>query len=793
MWVWLQSVRCDLRYAVRSLRHDPVFSLGAVGTLSLGVGLVATLFAIANGLLLKPWPLPNPDQVVVSGRGVSPTAFRYLRDSVRSVELAAFAQACSTTIEDELENSPVRCVSGNYFDVLGVPLLLGRGFRTDEDLPTAPTAVAVIGFGLWQTSFASSTALGRTIRLNGRTFEIVGVAAAGARDRAEPNRPRLWVPLAAYPLLARDSEFTRGFLFNPEYCCVTLTGRLREPGTHATATAELTTLYLQFRGDPREPAVTITGTREILQAWHRSGVAIIGITLTGVVLVLLVACGNVGNLLLARGLRRRTEFAVRASLGASRGRLVRQFITEAAVLAGAAAAVSLAMSSLLVAALARAMDGSLGREAGIDLSPDWRVAAVALCIALVAVVTLAVGPVMSATRRLALARSGDYVPVGARFRLLILQVALSAALIVVAAMLGRALHQARLLDPGFDAAGVSRVTIRLPVGATADQRRSAVINALRDGLRADGSAATAGAGITLFKRVTVNGDESRLLGPVQARLVSAEYLRLLAVPLLEGRMFAEADGSNVVLVNETFARRGWPGRSAVGGLVIAADADARAGSMPTAIADAAAGGIRRVVGVVGDMQPTRPGEAVQPTLFVRGSGDALYIRNLAPVVDRARALARTIEPAAGLDFQPLSAARELGLQGIRAATVLSWTLGLIALAIAVAGVFGVFALVAEERRREVGIRIALGAGTRAVILLMLSYAGRALVSGLAVGLGAGLGLAQILRSNLAGLVRNDAMAFAGAAVLLGAATILAVWLPIRRALRIDPAMAIRAD
>jgi hypothetical protein len=321
--VWVESTWQDLRYGVRSLLRDRAFTAVTSFTLTLGVGLVTSFFSVLNATMLKPWPLPDPGSLVTATRGVSPVSYRYMREHTRSLDLVAMTN-CPSFIDGDPMGSGFRCVSGNYFDVLRVPLIQGRGFRPDEDVAGAPRQVVVIGYGLWRDRFSSSPdAIGRTIGLNQIPFEIVGVAARGATDEPGASLARLWVPLAAYPLVMSDREFNRGFLFNPEYCCVDIAGRLSRDQPRAAVSAELTALHRAFRGETSEGSITLTGTSAIFQPWEDSGVAIVGLILTGIVLVLLVACANARITDCPRS-RRRHEFLAANVVTGQSCRIVRR-------------------------------------------------------------------------------------------------------------------------------------------------------------------------------------------------------------------------------------------------------------------------------------------------------------------------------------------------------------------------------------------------------------------------------------------------------------------------------------
>lgn len=805
---WLGTCWLDLRHAARSLRRDAAFTVPAVFTLTLGVGLVTLFCSVFNGLLLEPWPLPEPDTLVRGTTGVSPAVYRVLQARSQSIDLAAIA-SCPSFIDGDAKGTTFRCVSGNYFDTLRVPLVLGRGFRSEEDVTGAPVAVTVIGYALWRDRFSlSPDAIGRTIRLNDVPFRIVGVAAPGATDQPARNVPRLWLPLAAYPLVTADIPSDREFLSNPEYCCVQLAGRLRPSQSPSTVSAELTALNRQIGGETHGRPIVMTGTAEIHQPWEDSAVALVGLILAGVLLVLLVACANTGNLQLARGSRRQPELLIRLSLGASRGRLVRQLLTEGLVLAGAATLLSLVFSSAAVAGMAR----WLGRDASVALRllPDWRVAGLSVAIATVAILVTGLGPAYRGTRQVLVANRLTRAPMRARSWFVVVQVALCAVLIVAASLLARGLTRAATLDPGFDADEVASVFVRLSSYQSRESRIAAIQRAVLDALPSADPPVVAEAGARrVFAQVAISGSAERVLSRVASISVSPAYLRLFNARLVAGRLLRDDDSPAQVVVNESFAKRAWPGRSAVGavfdtgtpqatignGSVSETGAPSRA-SAGTATADGASAGTRRqVVGVVGDMQRenSRPGAPVLPAFFERGDGDRLYVRNDAVMLDRARAAARRIDPAASLEITPLSESFGAGLSDLRVGVGLAVALSASSLVMAAMGIFGIFALVTEERRREVGIRVALGASRAAIVLLMANRAGRALAAGLLAGLIGAAAAAPILRHYLIGVGPHDPAAFLVAGLVLAAAAATATFIPIRRALRTDPAITLRAD
>jgi putative ABC transport system permease protein len=789
---WLESVWQDVRYGARSLRRSPGFTITALATLTIGVALNTTMFALVNGFLLKPWPLPDPGQIFralawsgqrswATGRSVSSTAYRFLRDHAASIDLVAIAQTGPlVTMENDVATVPTRYVSGNYFDVLRVPLALGRGFRRDEDVAGSPIAVAVIGHAFWRDRLESSPeAIGKTVRLNDVAFEVIGVAAPGATD--SPLRgpvPAVWVPLAAYPLLGFDEPFHRAFLFHPHYCCVDLVGRLRAGTTRQSVEAELTALHRRFNEtEPATPrGIFLAGTTGLDQRWSEAAV-VIGLVMAGVGLVLVVACANVGNLQLARASQRQDEILVRLSLGASRRRIVRQLLTEGLLLACAAGALSI-VCARVVAALAHRLPWTRWlAQFSIDVSPDWRVVAFGLALAASAVIATGLGPALRGTRRLVVpGRQNAGARTSARAWFLAAQMGLSAILLVGASLLGRGALVAASSGPGFDANNVAQINIRLPRGIPLEDRLDVVRARLHEALAPQAAFAEASSPVPPDassqgnQRVLRNIDMSR--HQILGQAVSLDYFLVLGVPLREGRVLRESDARSDVVINESLARERWPGESAVGRTL---DGDSP----------------RRVVGVVGDMR--RATSPPAPTFFERGRGTLMYVRNDPGVLSQARAVVQAVEPRASVSFTPMSETFTRQLQGPRLAAAFAWGLGLASLGMAAVGIFGVFAFVVQERRREIGIRMALGADGRRIVGLMLDQAGRAMAIGLLVGFAAALLAAPLLRSYLIGIGPHDPIAYAAAVAVLTATALTATIVPVRRALRVDPASTLRAE
>jgi predicted permease len=796
VWIgrWLESVGQDVRYGLRSLRRTPGFTIAALLTLTLGIGLNISFFSLASGLFLKPWPLPDPDTVVTvfpvdatpASSNTSAVEYRFLRDAARTVDLVAVREGYAGLGDTAAANRvPVRHVSGNYFDVLRLPLALGRGIAAHEDEPGRPSAVAVISHNRWRQDFAlTPDVIGRELRLNDVPFTIVGVAAAGATDDApEVERAGAWVPLATIPLLEPDNPFSQSFLFDPGHCCVKLAGRLRGAATHAQAGAELSALHMQFR-QPRgsQPAgLLVTGTAAINQPGVDRIVRIFGLIFAGLGLVLVVACANVGNLQLARMMARHRELAIRQSLGAGRTRIVRQLLTEGLLLGGFAAAVALA-GAFFVPRLALSLVGTRGA----DVSPEWRVLGFAVLIVIVAVAIASLAPALRATRRLAMSYDGAR---GSRLRLrswfLAVQIALSALLLAGGTLLTRSVIHAATVDPGYAIDGVVNVSVRPPAGPDGAARLTDVMAAVRLTLREAGIASGEASVSPLELSRMTTGVRRHDEGPEASRAiytldVSPGYFDVLRMRIVAGRVFTTDDPASDVLINEALARQLWPGEPAVERTLMA-------------------GGVRRVVGVVADANLSAL-DAVEPTLFRRATGGVgqlprgnLLLPNDPAAIARVRETVARIEPAAVVTVRPLSENLRRALELPRLGASIAVAIALLGVLLSGVGVFGVFAYAVADRTREIGIRMALGARGAHVLRLLFRQTATPLAGGLVVGLAGALLAAPVLRSYLLGISPYDPLAFLAAAIVLSAAAFLATLHPARRAVQVDPAVTLRHE
>jgi putative ABC transport system permease protein len=748
----------DLKFSLRSLKRNPAFTIGAILTLALGIGVNSTIFTLANGALFRGMPgLSEPERV----RG--------------------------------------HLVSGTYFGTLGVTPQLGRVLNDTDDRRGAARAVVVVSHRLWQQRFGGAPGiLQQTVTINGRPFAVVGVAPRGFSGPALGEGADLWVPLSLWPDLHADE---RGLLDDRGASWLVVMGRL-QPGTSAAqAQAALSPVaarrareYPEADGD-RLVAVSATGSALSPQG-RAEMIPLSALLLTVTALVLLIACANIANLLLARGAARAPEIGVRAALGATRGRLVRQLLTESAVLAAAGAGVGLLLSfwgsDLLAAALPDA------DFQGLLASTDIRVLLFTAGLAAVSVCAFGIVPALSAARRSLLPR--DTAGAGTRTRLqgafVVAQLSLSLVLLLGAGLSVRALQHATAIDPGFDPHGVLTASYDLVLQNYPAERRGtfrrdllARVTALPgvteaslanlaplSGTMVGSGVADAGRAASDSTAVTyVNG-----VGP--------GYFRTLGIPILRGRGIDASDvhgARGVAVVNETLAARLWGDGDPVGRLVrLGAATFEVVGLARNAKYDEATEDPHSFLYTSLEQQSHIDREV----LLVRAGGSPAALA--AAVKDVVHAL----DPALPVfEMQTLDAGLAQRADKQRAISGLVAGFGLLALLLAAIGLYGVMAYTVARRRREIGVRLALGATPSQLTRLIALDGLRLAAAGVAVGSLLALPLARALGALVFGVGIGDAAGFAAACGLLVVVALVASALPARRAGGLDPIAALRAE
>jgi predicted permease len=804
----------DLRYGLRALGRARAFTTIAIAVLALGIGVNATVFSLANAFFLKPLPVSDPDSFVrVYSNRFSNTSYRtYLelrdRNSTLS-DLAAFQlRSFGLRIDGDNEHTFGEIVTGNYFRTIGAAAGRGRLLLPSDDVAGAPP-VAVLSHAFWTRRFGGADdAIGRTISLNGQPFTIVGVAPRGFTGVLAPLAGSLWVPLASDAVLRAGADRAARGSFH-------LGGRLKAGVDRGRAQVDLDTIARQLRASEGQPdraqaAATVYGATMLHPEISRPATVFVTVLLAVVALVLLIVCVNVANLVLARAAGRDRELAVRQSLGAGRGRLVRQLLTENLILSIGGATLGLALAYWCVR-LAMAATLPVPVPIALDLSLDVRVVAYTAAIAIVATLAFGLAPALTASRVdlvSALKGAGGDTPRHGRLRsaFLIGQVALSVLLLIVAGLAVRSVRNAHDIDVGFESAGVMTGTVDFETRGYSSARAGEFLRSLVERLESRPGIAAANA--VDIVPLTLSNRTTRLLRDRDSRPARGEapptpliyvnavgpgHFRTLRIPQLEGRDFTfadVADGAGVAIVNETMARQFWPGQGAIGQRLTPLDPNAP--PRDTLV----------VVGVVRDSKyvtigaeprpfmyrPLAQEHASQVTLLVRSAG--------APPADVIAALKGEVRALDGgfavFNVSPLDEAISISVLPARLAGGLLGTLGLLALVLAALGVYGVLSFLVRARTREIGVRVALGATPRGVVALVVRQAMVWTLSGMAIGVGLALAVSRVLGSLLYGISPTDPLTFGAVVVLLGGAAAAAAVVPAIRASRLDPLVALRS-
>lgn len=789
VWIapWLESVWQDARYAARSLWRSPGFTATALLTLTLGIGVNTVLFLLLNALLLHPWRSADPHALVrayhrmeePSGEnliGVSAPELEFLREHAAAVDVAGTRQVGGALWSgDETRSVRGRLVSSNYFDVLRVPVAIGRGLQSDDDRPDQP-AVIVLGHNLWSGLFSSDpNVVGRTVRFRDVPATVVGVAGPGVGEAQFGGTPEVWMPLRTIPLLFPEDTFAREFMSNPGHCCIDLIGRLRPGHNRTRAEAELSGLDRQFRRDRERggAGMRLTGTEAIHDPEMAKALPVFALLLAGVSLVLLVSCANVGNLQLARAAARRREISVRMALGAARRRVVRQLVTEGLVLSALATSACLVVSSLAARVLMARMDPSLSHT--LDFSIDGRVWLFAAGMTVMTALATSLAPALRGTRHLVAGRTADAVSVRLRSTFLAAQVAVSVVLLVAGVLLSRSLVAAASQDVGFRLDTLIAMHVERP-SDTGDRAFLRDVTAALDG-RPVAAAAAVPLGDESFHTDARRSDEVPDMNRQVLFLpVSSNYFAVLGIPLRAGRTFRDRAEDEVVL-NETLARMLWPDGNAVGGRL------------------AGPGGTigRQVVGVVADSSVNGLGR-MEPTIFQPASTLAYLLFDRDTVVpDELSAIVAGVDRAATVTVRAVAENVRESLETTTMGARAAGGLGLLALMVTAVGIAGVFSFVVTERTREIGIRMALGASRQRVRALLLRRTGLPIAVGLTLGLAIAVLAGKALRSYLYGLSPSDPLTYTAVVLVVVSTAWTVTLLPIRRAIRVDPAVTLRHE
>lgn len=799
IWPWLESLWQDAAYGLRAMRREPAFTATALAALACAIGVNTGLFTVFNAFALQSWTVRDPASVV--------TIHRFTRNGGSDFGIAEYrylaqhAQTLSGLIamrngeEVRLDERPLQLtyVSGNYFSVLGIALERGRGFLDEEDRVGDPQPVVVLSHDAWQNRLGGDPRIiGRLIRLDGVPFTVVGVTPEDFHG-TNPLRNEAWVPLPARLLLRPDDPGVLPGLTQPDICCTPIAGRLAPGVTRARAAAELSVLIDQFRAEShlaREgQRILLAGTSWMASPRKKKQVVpTMTLLFLGVTLVLLLACANVGNLLLARAAARRREIAVRLSLGGSRTRLIRQLLVESLLLALTAAAIAFPMGFAASRALIRRIAG----PAWYPLAPDTHVLLYTLGIAILSCLAFGLAPALHGTSGGIAAALKTDAPLGRarlplRSILLGVQVAVSVVLLAGAGMLVRGLQRAQSIDPGYDVRNITVISIDLPATQYAGPRTQALTAELQAQLERTRDLPPAGLAQSAPLGNSTYMTAFQVLEPVRSRemhiwvsSVSSGYFDALRIRIVEGRTFTSDDFAQGIIINQSAARRWWPGSSPVGKSVLANTK------------------VRKIVGVVADTYTHDLSTSDEAMIYLPLTGalgtPVVLVHDRGPAaVERIAAMVKQIEPRAQIHSEPLSANFDRQMEPNLIGAALAGLLGVLALGIASVGMAGVFAYVVGRRTREIGVRVALGAEPAQIVGLVLASTLRPLVVGLAVGLFLAAAVSVLLAGLLPGVKSTDPLAYINVVVLLGIAVALASAVPARRATKVDPVKALRCD
>jgi len=841
--VVMKSFWQDLRYAVRMLLKSPAFTAIAVLSLALGIGANTSIFSFVNAVLLKPLPVTEPERLVsvFNSRRANPydvssypdyVDYRDKNEVFSGITAFSFA-AVSLNSDDQTEALPGLIVTGDYFDVLGVRAAMGRTFLPEEDRTPGAHPVAIIGYGLWQRRFAADrNIVGKQLLLNGQSFTVVGVAPANFNGTEAGQTKDIYLPMMMQAVVRPPSSGYSGEM-NPDplskrsHGWLNVIGRLKPGVTIEQAQAGIQTLAKQleqaYPQTNRDKTATLYPVSKGDPRQRGTLLSVAGLLMSVVGLVLLIACANVANLLLARASTRRREIGIRLALGASRGRLIRQLLTESMLLSALGGAVGLLLAVWMVDALRNYTPDNFFPFV-FDFNLDARVLLFTLLLSVLTGLIFGIAPALQASNpdlvnalkdeAMMLPGKGSRRHFSLRNLLVVAQVALSLVLLIGAGLFLRSLQHAQQIDPGFNPEnalvmrlntnllrytkpqgqefyrqvieriealpGVQSATLTSAPPLNGSRHQTSVVVEGQEGGDSSSATSSAGAGAIAESRRNTTLTSS----------IGLRYFETLQIPLLRGREFTTQDregAPGVAVVNETFVKRYLAGQDPIGKRI------RLSGAKDPWL---------EVVGLARDSKYLTLGEAPAPFVYQPiaqryESGVSLIMHTktdptnfLAPVRREVQAIEKNLPIT---DIRPMTELLGNSLYAARMGAGLLGVFGLLALLLAAVGLYGVMAYSVTRRTREIGIRMALGAQKSDVLRLVL-YEGMALVGvGILLGLLGAFALTRLLASFLYGVSTTDPSTFISIAVFLAAVALLASFIPARRASKVDPMIALRYE
>jgi putative ABC transport system permease protein len=808
----METVLSDLRNAARSLARAPAFAAIAVLALALGIAANTAIFSAVDALLLRPLPFPEPQRLVHLGDGpregdrgeevFSEPDLRDLREQAKSFAAVAGFSTDGFTVTGEGGAEAVRGISASadLLPMLGVHSLLGRVFAREDEGPKS-ARVALISAALWKRRFGGDPqTVGRSIIVDGRPSTIVGVLPEGFRFPLDGEPVQVWLPLGQGTLDGNAWDQRGGHFLDG-------IGRLAKGVSLTQAQAEVDRLWAslaeRFPNTNKNRWLRVAAYSEQLTGAMRPALLLL---MGAVALVLLIACGNVGNLMLARAAARQRELAVRAALGASRSRILRQLLSESLLLGILGGAFGLLLAGWGIEGVRALAPPELQRIKQLHI--DGVVLAFTAGVSVLTPVVFGLAPALLASRPAlheTLQQGGRGAAGGSHARLrgtlIVAEIALSLLLLIGAGLLGRSFVRVLQRDPGFAPDGVLTASLALPKGRfDGGPAKHDLATRLVERLQAMPGAESAAVASTL----PFNGDHINLDFHIVGRppalpgedtvarvyMASPSYFPTLRIPVRQGRLFDDAEaaqGTSVALVSEAFARTYFPGEDAVGQRITV---------------NGKGGAERTIVGVVGNVRDATLEKDAPPTiyLFARNSGfDSLSVAvrfrsgamsNAAALRSEIAAVDKDLAPDA---VKPLAALVSDALAARRFSLTLLFAFAATALLLAAVGLYGVMSYAVSQRTRELGIRMALGAAPRDVLFLVLGQGLRLCAIGIVIGAVAALGSTRAISGLVFGVSATDPLTFVLLSAAVAAVSLFAAFLPARRAVRVDPAIALGAE
>ena len=776
---WWNDLWTDLRYGARRLRNSPGFTLTAVLVLAVGIGVNITGFSFFDMIMLKLMPVRDPETLVRIERRspeiITPVvpypSVVFYREHARTLSAVMATLGARMELENDVQPVGAGFVTANFFTELGSSAACGRLFDPGRDGAANADPVVVLSFGFWKSHFAADPSIiGRVIHLNKKNVAVIGVTS-NTFSSLGGQHPDVWLPMTRQPYFVEGSKI----LSDTSDGNVEMWGRLAPGITAKMAEQEMLALTNELRKQsPKEIwdheyiRIDPAGHIQVIKPEMYQVMAMVG-TLT--LLILAVACANLGGLLLAQGVKREHEIAIRIAIGASRQRVFRQLFTESLLLAllGSAAGTALGYVVLRVVLV------EFEAPAWMSAAPDWRVLLFATGIAVAAAVFFGLAPALQLARRRQRKIIARQVLVGA-------QVAASCVLLIVAGLLVRAVHHVMFSDPGFGYQHIISIDPEIRSHGYTRARAQAFFNQLEDRLRALPGVTS----VSLIK-VSLMGNSISRMGvdinghpvDIYPNWVTPEFFQTMDIPLLRGRSFLAGE-KNAVIVSQSLARQQWPGQDPIGKLFW--DKDTVVGVAGNAHVNSLNDG-----DTVEVYWAAQADDMAEMTLLVKTAGTP---EGFPPTV---KSITESFDPNLFPEIRLLKTAYHKNMMDFELAAAVVSLLGLAAVLLAAMGLLGLVAYAVSERKKEIAIRIALGAKPGHVLSAILRQFAWPVVVGLLAGTAGTAALSQVLRNVLFGVSNLDPISYVVAiAVLLAIAATAALW-PARRALRVDPMRALRCD